>query len=141
MIRPPRTLIAAVALTGLLGLAACGDTSSDSSDSADQPAAETGDATTDEAVDCVASPGETVTVDIGEFVFEPTPVQVGACDSVVWTNVHTRPTRPLVRATRRGPRGTRRPSETSEPVLFDAAGDFAYICALHPFMKGTVEVS
>jgi plastocyanin len=141
MIRPPRTLIASVALTGLLGLAACGDTSSDSSDSADEPAAETGDATPDEAIDCAASPGETVTVDIGDFVFDPTPVQVGVCDSVVWTNVHTQAHTSTGQGDKTWSTGNVQAEETSEPVLFDAAGDFAYICALHPFMKGTVEVS
>jgi plastocyanin len=37
--------------------------------------------------------------------------------------------------------GNIQPGASSEPVTFDDAGTFTYICALHPFMKGEVEVS
>ena len=33
------------------------------------------------------------------------------------------------------------PGDTSDPVTFDEAGSYTYICGLHPFMEGTVEVS
>ena len=32
------------------------------------------------------------------------------------------------------------PGRKSRPIAFDRRGEFAYICALHPFMKGTVVV-
>jgi len=131
MVRPPRTFVAVVAAVGLLGLAACGDTTADTADAdADAP-----------AVDCAATPGETVTVDIGDFVFDPTPVRVSACDSVVWTNVHTQAHTSTGQGDKAWSSGNIQPDEPSEPVLFEAPGEFAYICALHPFMEGTVEVT
>jgi len=117
--------IAGVAVVGLVGLAACGDTTAD--DAAEAP-------------DCAASPGETVTVDIGDFVFDPTPVRVDVCDSVTWTNVHTQAHTSTGQGDKAWSTGNLQPGETSEPVRFNEAGDLAYICALHPFMKGTVEV-
>ncbi|MDP1820633.1 MAG: hypothetical protein Q8K58_12200 [Acidimicrobiales bacterium] len=146
MIRPSRTLFAALALTGALGLAACGDTGDDEAGSDDTAApADTAEGTTEggssEAVDCEASPGETVTVDIPEFMFDPDPVTVGVCDSVVWSNSHSQAHTSTGQGDKTWSTGNIQAGEMSEPVLFDAAGELTYICALHPFMKGTVEVS
>ncbi len=124
----------ALAVVGLIGLAACGDTT------ADKPAGETaGEAAG--VVDCAANPGETVTVTIPEFAFDPTPVQVKACDSVVWENAHTQAHTSTGKGDKAWSTDNIAAGESSEPVLFDESGSFAYICALHPFMKGTVEVS
>ncbi len=125
MHRSARGLLAVVALLGGLGLAACGDTD------APQAAAE----------DCGDAPGKTVTVEIGDFVFDPTPVEVGRCDEVVWHNVHSQAHTSTGNATQRWNTGNLAPDATSGPIRFEDAGEFTYICALHPFMEGTVEVS
>jgi plastocyanin len=119
-------LLAAAALLAALGTAGCGDTTDDAAA---------------EPVDCAAHPGQTVTVEIGDFVFDPTPVQVEACDSVVWHNGHDQAHTATATGAQAWNTGNLQPDATSEPVAFPAAGDFTYMCALHPFMKASVEVS
>jgi len=88
-----------------------------------------------------AAGGETVTVEIGEFVFEPTPVEVGVGDSVVWANVHDQPHTASGNGDQPWDTANIAPGATSDPVVFDEAGTYTYICGLHPFMEGTVDVS
>jgi plastocyanin len=116
----------AVALLGLLGLTGCGDT--DSSDDAGGAA-------------CGADAGTTVTVKIPEFEFSPQPVEIESCDSVVWENAHDQAHTSTGKGDQSWSTGNIAPGSTSEPVRFESPGSFAYICALHPFMEGTVEVS
>lgn len=116
----------------LVALAACGGDSEGDSTAA---------ATDTTAVDCDGA-GRTVTVDIGDFVFEPTPLEIERCDAVVWTNSHDQAHTSTGDGTQKWSTGNIAPGETSsEAVQFPAAGDFTYICALHPFMKGTVTVA
>jgi plastocyanin len=91
----------------------------------------------------VAGAGEctTVTVDIGDFVFEPTPVEIGACDSVAWANVHDQAHTATGSGDVEWTTGNLEPGETSEPVRFDEPGEHSYLCALHPFMDGVVAVT
>ena len=125
MIKKQHTALAGIALVALVGLAGCGDT---------KPPAES------KASSC-ASPGKTVTVEVGSFVFNPATVKVAACDEVVWKNTHTQPHTSTGTGSQRWSSGNIQPGATSDPVAFDKAGTYTYICALHPFMKGTVEVS
>lgn len=128
MRRPtPLRTVAVGALIALGGVAGCGDTTSD------EPAAA--------ATGCTAGDGATVTVAIPEFRFEPEPVRIGVCDSVVWDNAHDQPHTSTGRGDQAWSTGNLAPGSVSEPVRFEAAGSFTYICALHPFMEGTVEVS
>ena len=82
-----------------------------------------------------------MTVEIGEFVFEPTPVEVGVCDSVVWTNGHDQAHTATGTGDQSWNTGNLAPGTTSEPVRFEAPGELTYICALHPFMQGVVSVT
>jgi len=87
MISPTRSLLAGIALVGLVGLGACSDEKGNDAAPSDTTAEDSG-ATTERstggvAVDCEASPGRTVTVEIPEFEFNPDPVEVNACDEVV----------------------------------------------------------
>ena len=84
---------------------------------------------------------ETVAVEIGAFAFEPTPVEIGACDSVTWTNVHDQAHTSTGSGEVAWTTGNLQPGDTSQPVTFDEPGDHPYICALHPFMQGVVSVS
>ncbi len=121
-------LAAGVVLIGVAALAGCGDTT---------PA----DAPSTKATECAAQPGQTVTVEIPEFKFSPTPVKVTACDSVVWKNTADQAHTSTGNGDQSWSSGNIAPGSTSDAVLFAKAGSFTYICALHPFMKGTVEVS
>ena len=127
MRRPTPLLTVAGALISLAGLAGCGDTTTDGSTA-------TGGA-------CASGDGTTVTVAIPEFRFEPEPVQIGPCDSVRWENTHDQPHTSTGKGDQRWSTDSLAPGATSEPVRFEMAGSFTYICALHPFMEGTVEVS
>lgn len=123
-----RTPLFAAALVLTLGLVACGD-----DDPAPQAATE---------VDGGGGDGPaTVTVDIGDFVFDPTDVEVRVGDSVVWHNVHDQAHTATGNGDLTWNTDNLDPDATSEPVLFDEAGTYTYVCALHPFMEGTVEVS
>lgn len=117
------TLLAAV----MIGVAAgCGDTTADEDASSDG---------------CGADGGTTVTVEIPEFVFDPTPVEIDACDSVVWSNTHDQAHTSTGKGDKAWSTDNIAAGSESDPVRFDEAGTFAYICALHPFMQGTVEVT
>jgi plastocyanin len=126
MCRSPRLLLL-LAVAAMATLGACGDDDSSSSP--------------DAAADCAAEDGTTVTVEIGDFVFDPAPVQVEACDSVVWANVHDQPHTATGTGEASFNTGNVAPDAMSEPVRFEVPGAQTYICALHPFMEGTVEVS
>lgn len=110
----------------VIGAAACGDTTAD------------GDA--DNAA-CGADDGTTITVEIPEFAFDPTPVEIDACDSVVWSNTHDQAHTSTGKGDQAWSTGNLAPGAASDPVRFEEAGTFAYICALHPFMEGTVAVA
>jgi plastocyanin len=82
-----------------------------------------------------AGPGETA-VAIVDFAFEPATVSVAAGSTVVWTNVGSAPhtvTGDFVDS------GTMEGGQTFS-FTFDQEGSFAYICAFHPQMTGTVQV-
>lgn len=111
----------------LIAVAGCGDTT------ADETAADGGS--------CGPDDGTTVTVEIPEFTFEPTPIEIDACDSVVWANTHDQPHTSTGKGDKAWSTDNIAPGSESDPVLFDEAGTFAYICALHPFMQGTVAVA
>lgn len=132
-----RPLLAGVALAGVLGLSACGDTADESTPTT---AAE-GSGPSGEAADCAGAAGERVIVDIGDFVFEPPTVSVSACDEIVWTNTHDQAHTSTGNGGFEWSTGNIAPGSNAAPIVFDTPGDYSYICALHPFMKGSVEVS
>jgi plastocyanin len=79
-------------------------------------------------------------VSIAGFSFGPNALKVTAGQAVTWTNADDTPHQ----ITLTGPDGKR--SEVmlkgqSATLQFDAAGNIAYICGLHPTMKGTIEVA
>jgi plastocyanin len=83
----------------------------------------------------------TVVVSIGAFTFDPVPVNVHPCDSVVWKNTHNQAHTSTGSGATSWNTGNIQPGTTSKAVPFRHAGTFAYVCALHPFMHGEVEVS
>jgi plastocyanin len=81
-------------------------------------------------------PGE---VAIADFTFSPDPVTVAVGATLTWTNTdtadHTVDSSGGVLDS-----GSIKQGETFAHT-FDEAGTFAYVCAFHPFMQGTVEVT
>ncbi|MFP5254277.1 MAG: plastocyanin/azurin family copper-binding protein [Acidimicrobiia bacterium] len=124
---PSRALRPALALVAVatLAMAGCGDT--ESADTAEEG--------------CDPGQGTTVVVEIPEFSFEPEPVAISRCDSVAWVNAHDQPHTSTGDGEQRWSTGNLAPEERSGPVRFEASGTYSYLCALHPFMTGTVEVS
>gem|GEM_PF-6174580 len=143
MIRPTKSLLAALTLAGLVGLGACSnDSGNDAAPAETTQATETTDSTAGgDAVDCGATPGSAVTVEIPDFEFNPNPVQVSTCDEIVWSNTHDQAHTSTGNAGFSWSTNNIAPGSQSEPIVFDTPGEFTYMCALHPFMKGTVEVS
>ncbi len=142
MLRPliPSRL-AAGAVVGLSLLAGCtGDDASDAIASTTTPEADALVAS-GEPVDCRTAPGETITVEIPDFEFAPDPVQVGTCDAIVWSNAHDQAHTSTKSGDTGWNTGTIAAGSQSEPIVFDTPGELTYMCALHPFMTGTVEVS
>lgn len=136
------TTIALTAAAAVLTLGACGDDDSPEATAdpgTETPAADTNDGTG--STDDDAGAAETVTVQIPEFAFDPTPIEVAVGGSVVWENTHTQPHTSSGNGDQDWDTGPIQPGESSEAVTFDEAGTFSYICGLHPFMEGTVEVS
>lgn len=84
-------------------------------------------------------PDAGVTVDIVDNDFSPDSIEVAVGDTVVWTNTgevdHT------VTFDEGGPdSGTMQPEATSSNT-FGEAGEFSYVCTIHPTMQGTVTVT
>lgn len=76
---------------------------------------------------------------VANFAFGPNAIKVGAGQAITWTNSDDTPHQITVT-------GSNQRSEVmlkgqSATLKFDAAGNIAYICGLHPTMKGTIEVA
>lgn len=87
---------------------------------------------------CLAA-AERVTVSIKDMSYNPATVDVKVGDTVVWQNDDDRDHTVVARD------GTFRSENiragSSYSFKFTKAGKFAYSCAYHPRMKGTVNVS
>jgi plastocyanin len=79
-------------------------------------------------------------VEIPAFRFDPDPVRIKAGTAVVWHNAHDQAHTSTGAGAMPWNTGTLAPGRASAPVTFAKPGTYPYICALHPFMKGTVEV-
>lgn len=128
------------ALAIVMVVAACGD-GSDSTDAAGGDAGTTSSGVSAGGT-CSPGSGKTVTVEIPEFKYNPTPVKVERCDSVVWKNTHNQAHTSTGEGSMNWSTGSIAPGmSAAEPIQFANAGTFTYICALHPFMKGEVTVA
>jgi len=86
-----------------------------------------------------AAQGGANEVAINGFAFGPAALKVNAGQSVTWTNADDTPHQiSIVGSTQRSALMLKGQSAT---LKFDAAGNIAYICGLHPTMKGTIEVA
>ena len=77
-------------------------------------------------------------VTVAGFSFGPATIKISAGQAVTWTNNDDTPHQISIAG------GTRRTEfilkGQSASLTFDAAGNIAYTCGLHPTMKGTIEV-
>jgi plastocyanin len=86
----------------------------------------------------VAARSGATEVAISNFAFGPGTLKVTAGQKVTWTNADDTPHQiTLVGAPARSELMLKGQSAS---LQFDAAGNIAYICGLHPTMKGTIEV-
>ena len=77
-------------------------------------------------------------IEIADFAFAPTPVDVPVGTPVTWTNLD--PTAHTVSASDGSfDSGTLEPDARFE-TTFERPGTFAYFCQIHPTMRGTVRV-
>jgi plastocyanin len=86
-----------------------------------------------------ATEAATSQVTIQNFAFQPDPIKIAVGSSITWTNRdsvgHTASASDNSFDTNILNTGQ------SATITFNTAGTFPYICTVHPFMKGTVEVT
>ena len=79
-------------------------------------------------------------VSISGFAFGPGAVKVVAGQSVTWTNADDTPHQISIVGSN-GKRSELMLKGQTATLKFDEAGNIAYVCGLHPTMKGTIEVA
>lgn len=130
-----RLPLTATLVAAALTLSACGGSSSDGGSADDGP-------TTTEASESSGGGGAGGTeVEIADFAYGPADLEVKPGDTVTFTNsddaAHTATSEsddPAEFDT-----GDIEGGDSAE-VTFDEAGDYAYYCSIHEYMKGTVRV-
>jgi plastocyanin len=130
-----RYAILLIAGLALVAAAACGGGSASPSQAASQPASQpAGSAAT--ACEEVASGA--VTVDIEGNAYSPDPVTAAVGEAIQWTNADAVPHTATLDE---GDCGTDNiATGASLGLVFNEAGTYTYHCAVHPAMKGTIEV-
>lgn len=125
-----RHLVASLSLAAALVLtvAACGGATTPS------PAPETAP-----PAPITAAPAGGDAVTIAEFAFDPATLTVKVGATATWTN---RDSATHTVAWADGSQGSRSLTDGGAPYsrTFDTPGTFAYVCGIHPRMKGTVVV-
>ena len=112
-----------VALVAVLGLAGCGGGGGDKADKADK-----------------ADNGGPSSVRIADFEFKPKTVTVKPGTKVTWknddTNIHdVKDTSPLAT-----PVSQEMSKGHTFSITYAQPGSYTYVCGIHPYMTGTVEV-
>ena len=130
---PRRTAAVAAAAAALLGLGACGGGGRDKNDSVKNTEQGSG-----VGVSTIFS--DEAAVRIHNFEFKPRDIRVAAGTKVTWTNEDTnihdvKDTSPL--ATPASPEMSK--GDTFS-ITYAQPGKYSYICAIHPYMVGSVEV-
>jgi plastocyanin len=141
-----RAVLPVLAIVATLGLAACGDDDADTDagagDGAAAPAQTQGQSETSPAETNAAAPsGDAVRaaeVEMDDFEFVPATVTIEAGGKVIWKN---RDSDEHTATLRDGSFDTGPLAEDKlKAQTFKQAGTYAYYCAIHPEMTGTVEV-
>ena len=77
-------------------------------------------------------------VAIRQFEFDPAELVIAADDRVKWTNLDFAPHTATAVDGEWDTGGLEK--RDAATITFDATGEFAYFCAFHPHMKGTIVV-
>ena len=77
-------------------------------------------------------------VGIDNFKFAPTPLTISKGTAVTWTNHDDIPHSIVLNAL--GAHSKAMDTDGTFTYKFDKTGTFFYVCGLHPFMQGKVEV-
>ena len=85
-----------------------------------------------------ATAGDVVAVDIAKFTFAPNDIRVTPGTKIVWTNRDEAPH--TVVSTDKSFVSKGLDTDDRFEQTFSREGDFAYVCSVHPFMKGVVHV-
>ena len=135
MSRSARQLILSFgALVAVIGLAACGSSSNGSS--ATTAAASVGTTATTAGGAAAATAGA---VQIKGFAFKPGDLTIKAGSEVTWTNEDS--TTHKIKSDDGTFNSDNLGNGATFSHTFDKAGTFAYICSIHPTMKGTITVT
>jgi plastocyanin len=116
---PIRRVVALVPVVVVVGLAGCGG------GAASTTAAQSGSAAQ--------------SVEIKDFAFAPAALTVAKGTTIEFPNEDSTPHTATSKSSGAFDTGTIQPGKSAK-LAFDDAGTFAYYCAFHPFMKGTVTV-
>lgn len=114
------------------------ETTPPSSAASASPSAATAEASPSGGTDAGGSAAETVEVAIRDFAFQPETITVAPGQTVRWTNFDGEPH--TVRAddgSIASPILAKEPFEWTAPMT---PGTIAYVCSIHPKMKGTIEI-
>ena len=132
-----RRTLAALAVATMIGLAACGGGAAPAP-SAAEPSAGEPSAAGDPCAPSTAA--GTVTASIIDFEFDPATVSAKVGDVISWTNDGATPHTATVDD--HGACATAQLAVgQSGAISFTAAGTYPFHCAVHPTMKGTIEIS
>jgi plastocyanin len=133
VVRRPRTILVAVAVAALLGAGCAGG---------EGDGGEGKEAIAPAAASSTSAPGDADTDDvrIAGFAFAPRTVTAKVGQKVKWEHQDTGVTHQITALD-----GTFRSGDLQEgdefSHVFRVAGTFAYRCAIHPDMRGTVKVA
>jgi plastocyanin len=86
-----------------------------------------------------STPAKPAVVDIKDFAFAPKTLTITAGTRVVWTNLDEEP-HVVVSAGNQFATSKALDTSDSYAITFDHAGTYAYYCAIHPMMVGTIIV-
>ena len=78
-------------------------------------------------------------VAIGDFLFGPEKIEAKVGETITWANTDDSPHQ-VTLAGANGRRSAIILKGQTETLTFNEPGSYAYICGLHPNMKGTIEV-
>ncbi len=73
-------------------------------------------------------------------MFDPEPVEVEAGAKIEWVNDDDANHTATSDDGSSFDTGNLDAGQTSEPITLDKPGEYTYVCAVHPYMHGTVEV-
>ena len=83
----------------------------------------------------------TPAVSISNFAFVPNPLTVDAGTNVIWTNEDDAAHSVMDMSELKNPVSADLKSGDTFSIAYEKAGTYAYVCGIHNYMKGSVEVT